>query len=284
MQVQFIFSAWGLEALSNPLLEQEVDISRPELISKLKEHGFQGIEIGAWEDLSKLLALKDNAEKQDFKIIIQCHSRGTSLGEHICFYQKQLEIASLMNPVFVNSHTGKDFFDFEQNVQIIQLAKGFSEEKNISIYHESHRGRFPFCLKKGLEYLKKIPDLHYTADFSHWCNVSESLLEDQLESLELIIPSARYIHARVGYEQGPQVSHPAATEYEYSLNKHLMWWEKIIRSNKEWGVENFYICPEFGPWPYNRYLPFSNQEYANIWDINLWMKKKIKKELLNDFA
>ena len=39
---------------------------------------------------------------------------------------------------------------------------------------------------------------------------------------------AHHIHARVGCEQGPQVPHPAAPEYQEALTAHERWWTQIL--------------------------------------------------------
>ena len=66
------------------------------------------------------------------------------------------------------------------------------------------------------------------ADFSHFCVVSESNLEDQKELLERVLPNIKHIHARVGFEQSPQVNNPFAPEWENHLNRYMNWWKKII--------------------------------------------------------
>ena len=37
------------------------------------------------------------------------------------------------------------------------------------------------------------------------------------------------IHARVGYEEGPQVPDPAAPEYAGEVKCHMGWWEAIMK-------------------------------------------------------
>lgn len=43
-------------------------------------------------------------------------------------------------------------------------------------------------------------------DYSHFCVVAESYLEEQSEMLEQVNERSFHIHARVGYPQGPQVT------------------------------------------------------------------------------
>jgi hypothetical protein len=60
---------------------------------------------------------------------------------------ERLRFLLALRPDAINSHTGKDFFDFEENVAVIAAAEQLSEEAGIPIWHEIHRGRFSFHLK-----------------------------------------------------------------------------------------------------------------------------------------
>jgi hypothetical protein len=52
-------------------------------------------------------------------------------------------------------------------------------------------------------YLENVPDLRFTLDISHWCNVHESLLADQQETVDLVLPRVDHVHARIGHQEGP---------------------------------------------------------------------------------
>ncbi len=54
------------------------------------------------------------------------------------------------------------------------------------------------------------PQLRFTADISHWVVVSERLLDDPSDDFSAFIDRVHHVQARVGYDQGPQVPHPAA--------------------------------------------------------------------------
>lgn len=84
--------------------------------------------------------------------------------------------------------------------------------------------------------LREFPELYITADFSHWCNVCESLLDDQKAHLDLAISRAIHIHGRVGLRSGPQVPDPGAPEYAEELRVHLGWWTDIARGRREEGM------------------------------------------------
>ncbi len=73
-----------------------------------------------------------------------------------------------------------------------------------------------YCMQHPLQghYMEKIPELRITFDVSHWCNVHESLLEDQPETVDMTLQRVDHIHARIGHPEGPQVNDPRAPEWE----------------------------------------------------------------------
>ena len=121
-----------------------------------------------------------------------------------------------------------------------------------------------------------MPSLKLVLDMSHWCNVCESLLQDQEDLIEPLLPAVSHIHARVGWEHGPQVSDPRAPEWSDALNAHLKWWDKVIAARRAEGVRQFTITPEFGPPPYLPTLPYTCQPVASQWDINVHMMNLLR--------
>lgn len=189
-----------------------------------------------------------------------------------------LQLAAL-EPDFINSHTGKDYYSFDDNCRVIEAAMNIGVKTGVRILHETHRGRFSFHAASLLPYLKKFPEMELVADFSHFCTVSESMLEDQEEILEQIIPHVAHVHARVGFEQGPQVNDPAAPEWKSHTDRFISWWKKIAAYKKAAGAELLTFSPEFGPVPYMPVQPFTQQPLSNQWDNNLFMLQTLKKEM-----
>lgn len=259
---------WGLEGM---------DASA--FIDKVREAGYDGIEINVPEDPGfrrdlgfELDLLRE--EGREFLFVAQQvlpPARETPV-EYIRRMQARLyELASL-RPTFINSHTGKDHFSFDDNCRIIEACTHISAETGIPVLHETHRGRFTFHAASLLPYLEVFPEIELAADLSHWCVVSESLLEDQAAILERIMPRVTHIHARVGYAQGPQVADPRSPEWEAHLERFLGWWGTILLHRQTLGYASTTICPEFGPAPYMPVLPFTRQPVGNQWEINVAMK------------
>ncbi|MCX8472498.1 MAG: sugar phosphate isomerase/epimerase [Sediminibacterium sp.] len=186
-----------------------------------------------------------------------------------------LELVSYQ-PTFINAHTGKDYFSFDDNCKVLEAALNLSRKTGVHILHETHRGRFSFQAASLIPYLKKFPELELVGDFSHFCTVSESMLQDQKEVIEQIIPHVSHIHARVGYEQSPQVNDPFAPEWQQHFKQFEKWWQQIIDYKKEIGYTYLTITPEFGPAPYMPALPYTKQPLANQWEINFKMMQYLK--------
>ena len=273
MQINHFCPYWGCE-------NESVEI----FIDKVIDAGYDGIEIfiPSSENFSRDLMAKIEEvllEKPGFTFIAQQLTvpENETVDAYISKMEKSLLQLASYQPGFINSHTGKDYYSFDDNCRVIEAALNVSSKTGVNIFHETHRGRFSFHASSLLPYLKKFPELKLVGDFSHFCVVSESLLQDQEEIIQQIIPHVSHIHARVGYEQGPQVNDPAAPEWLHHFNWFAGWWEDIICSKIEHGHQLFTITPEFGPAPYMPLVPFTQQPVSNQWTNNIFMKDKLKK-------
>ena len=119
-----------------------------------------------------------------------------------------------------------------------------------------------------------------TLDISHWCNVHESLLHDQDETVQLALERTDHIHARIGHPEGPQVNDPRAPEWESAVKRHLDWWDAIVAMKIKKGVNQLTILTEFGPPDYLPTLPYTRQPLADQWDINVYMMQLLRKRYL----
>jgi hypothetical protein len=122
-----------------------------------------------------------------------------------------------------------------------------------------------------LELIAQLPQLCFTADISHWIVVCERLLDDPQDDLRTFIDRVHHVQARVGYDQGPQVPHPAAPEYTREVAFHQGVWEAVWASQRARGYTNTTLTPEFGPDGYTHLLPFTKAPVADLWALNLHM-------------
>ena len=273
MQIKFVCPYWGWRG-----------DSAVEFISQVVSAGYHGIEIDIPEEkkfetelLSEIAKLKSDPGSFIFVAQQWLPPAAESFEDYKKRFIEKLNRLISFRPGFINSHTGKDFFSFDQNCELIETAMNISSKSGILILHETHRGRFSFHLPQTLIYLKKFPDLQLVADFSHWCTVSESLLEDQEEALKLVIPHCAHIHARIGHEHSPQVNDFRAPEWKNHVEKFFGWWQIILDHHK--AKKQFTISPEFGPVSYMPTEPFTQKPLSNQWEENIAMMQLVKSRM-----
>jgi len=271
MKIKYLCPFWGSSHLS-----------AKEFVIKALVAGYQGIEMNVPDNKTFVVELTKVLEETKCVFVAQqwLPPRIENESDYSVRMADNLMQLAELNPHFINSHTGKDFFSFDDNCRIIEECSRISEKTGVKIVHETHRGRFNFHAASTLPYLQRFPGLKLNADFSHWTNVSESLLEDQEHILEKIFPRCAYIHARIGHDQSTQANHPFAPEWKNHLDRYVGWWQKILDLAKQRGEKVFYICPEFGPYPYIQQLPFTKKETADQWQVNLEMMEYLREKLL----
>ncbi len=279
MDIQYTCTYWGCEHLS-----------AKKFLSNVVANGYGGVEINFPDDASFIKEFIEEFENirntinPNFIFIAQqvLSNKNETVDDYIKRISERLEFLTTLKPDSINSHTGKDFFDFSDNCKIIENADHISKKSGVPIWHEIHRGRFSFHLKTLLKYLDIFPNLNLIADFSHFCVVSESNLEDQKDLLVKIYPYIKHIHARIGFEQSPQVNNPFAPEWRNHLEQYMFWWKEIIEFQKKINNTVFTITPEFGPFPYMPQEPFTKKPLSNQWEINLQMKHYLQNKLLTN--
>ncbi|WP_316813406.1 sugar phosphate isomerase/epimerase [Pedobacter heparinus] len=212
----------------------------------------------------------DGLNKYGLKFIAQhWETTDTALGVHGQKYEDRLRQLAVLKPLFINSHTGRDFFTYAQNIKLLDIAERVAQDTGVQVVHETHRSRFAYAAHVTLPYLQERSALQLTLDISHWCAVAETLLQDQQEAVDLAIKHTRHIHARVGFEQGPQVADPSLPVYREALDFHLSCWDKVLANANH---EFLTITPEFGPVPY---MP-PDQPDDQQWQNNLYLMNLLK--------
>eukprot|EP00744_Colponema_vietnamica_P015100 GILI01021149.1.p1 GENE.GILI01021149.1~~GILI01021149.1.p1 ORF type:complete len:223 (-),score=42.62 GILI01021149.1:35-682(-) len=192
---------------------------------------------------------------------------GNSVQDHIDSLRKQTEEAMSFNPIFLNCHSGKDSWSLKESEAFFSKALEVEKEFGVQICHETHRGRIFYNPWTTRDLLKTFPSLKLNCDYSHWVTVCERLIDTEKDILELCAERALHIHARVGHDQGPQVSDPRAPEFQANNEAHERWWKMIWRSQERRGLPFATCTPEYGPAPYQQTLPYTNYPTANLNDI-----------------
>ena len=248
-------------------------------VKKAKTSGYDGVEIWAPKDSIKQIEISNILNNYNMKVIFLCGSNPSlTFKKSLDEYEKYLKNTLELRPIAVNSHTGSDFYNFNQNMAFLELAEKLSNEYKIPVYHETHRGRFSYSIPETIRYLEKKETLNLTLDISHWIVVHESLLDNREEFLKKIIQRSNHIHARVGFEEGPQINDPSAPEWEKVIERHLDIWEAVIQ--KTWNEnKSATITTEFGPPGYMPTLPFTQKPVSDQWNANVFIMNKLKKRI-----
>lgn len=250
-----------------------------EYAAKAKAAGYDGCEIWWPLDETERKKMFDALSKHGLKFAFLWGSGETDFGKHETQFQRVIADIAKVKPLYVNCHSGKDFFSVDQKSKLISFTGGLAKSGGIPIYHETHRGRALYAAPVTRELIEKNPDLRITLDISHWTNVHESLLADQAETVALTLTRTDHIHARVGHPEGPQVSDPRAPEWENAVKAHFSWWDKIVETKKTEG-KALTVLTEFGPPDYMPTTPYTRQPLANQWDINVYMMQTFRKRYL----
>ncbi|MEJ0081485.1 MAG: TIM barrel protein [Puia sp.] len=246
--------------------------------AKAKKEGYDGIEI--WWPLEK----KDQDElfatlkNHDLEVGFLCAGSDSNYKKHFDQFTQMIDAAAnetIQRPLYINCHSGRDFFTYEEGKTFIDHTMALAKSTGIKICHETHRSRLLYAAPVARHYMETIPELRITFDVSHWCNVHESLLEDQPETVNLALQRVDHIHARVGHPEGPQVNDPRAPEWDHAVKAHFAWWDKVVELKKQKG-EVLTVLTEFGPPDYMPTLPYTRQPLADQWAMNVYMMQQLR--------
>ena len=217
-----------------------------------------------------------------------------TVDEHFAEFKLQLSLLSpaadsssssttsstiLLPPSQINCHSGRDSWSYSESKRFFTLATEYTRDHiSVPVYHETHRGRVLFNPWVTRDLVNDIPLLRLTADYSHWVNVCERLIDSEADVLTAIASRVDHIHARVGHEQGPQVNDPRAPEWEKHVTAHERWWKEIIERRITEGAKQITIVPEYGPVEggYQPSEPYTQKPLANLDEIVEWSARRMR--------
>ncbi len=255
MEVRHFKATWGMDG------------SLAEQLRRIREAGFDGFEAPLPDDP---IELRREAAANSLQYAALAFP--LSVSEAAASLDKAVEAGACL----LNLHSGKDWWPFAQAVEYLEGVAKLREASPIAVCHETHRGRIFFSPAVTAALIREVPSLRLAADFSHWTCVCESMLGDQATAVSLAIEHTVHIHARVGHEEGPQVSDPRAPEFAGTLAQFERWWRDILDSAKARGLPWIGVDPEFGPPNYMPTAPFTREPLADLWDVCLWMRDRFK--------
>jgi hypothetical protein len=267
MKLKLVRHLWGVD-LSHGL--------QPHL-PRWRKLGYEALE-ASLRLVPDRTAFLDVVKAGDFGWVAQIFSHdftpGGSTRAHLDSLRSQMEECLEHEPLFFNAHTGADSWSLAEAEDFYGQALVLEKRLGVPVSHETHRQRYFATPWQTRDILKTFPELRLTCDFSHWVCVCERLLPDLGDVIALAARHCYHLHARVGFEEGPQVPDPAAPEYAAHLKAHEGWWDQVWRSQRERGMAESTLTPEFGPPPYLHTLPHTNVPVADLASICDWMARR----------
>lgn len=274
MNIEFYRPLWGR------------DRSYVQMAEEASAAGFSGLEGHLPDAPDELKALQDVCDEYNLKYIGEICTGGSdpdafwvpdrhaSVDDHLADFDRELTriLASNLDIPFITCMGGLDAWSTDDSCRFFEQAMSLADKSGCLVSFETHRTRCFYSPWSTARILEQLPEIPITADLSHWCCVAERLISEE-PGLQSVIPRAHHIHARVGYDQGPQVPDPAAPEYARFVEAHQNWWEQIWKSQLSRGFQTTTICTEYGPDGYLHLHPYSQEPVADLWEIMRWVAK-----------
>ncbi len=213
-------------------------------------------------------------DEYGFAYIAMIFTSGATVADHLNSFRSQVAVARSLQPILINSHSGRDAWTESQSQDFFEQALDFEATLDLPVAHETHRGRILFNPWITQRLLQRFERLQLCCDLSHWVCVCERLLDTELDIIQECAHRCLHLHTRVGYEQGPQVPDPRAPEYQRHLEAHEKWWHIIWAAQAARGWTLSTMTPEFGPPDYLHTLPYSAMPVADLWEICNWQAQR----------
>ncbi len=269
MKIKIFKTRWGAIGTYEQSIIDAVDVK------------FDGIEGPAPDNFHQQQSLSSLLNSHDLDYIAEITTAGSyvpdrqaTLQQHLDSLEMKLEHSANLNPLFVTCLGGCDAWPEQKSFEFFHHAIELADNYQLKISFETHRSRSLFNPWVTQRLVEAIPEINLTVDFSHWCVVCERLMDTEIDVIHSIADNVQHVHARIGYEQGPQVPDPRAEEYKYTLDAHQRWWEIIWHSQLKRKLNITTMTPEFGPDGYLHLLPHTQEPVADLWELNQWMAKE----------
>ncbi len=255
-----------------------------EAVDQAVEAGFDGIEGPVPGDPAEREAFGALLGDRGLDLIAEVTTGGgyvpdpvATPASHLDDLRRGIERSLPLSPRFINTQAGLDAWPMATQVSFHEAVIAMAAEHGVTVSVETHRSRPMFNPWVTRDLLGAVPGLAITCDFSHWCCVAERLvMDDDPALLDLMARHCHHVHARVGYDQGPQVPDPRAPEYATEVARHRAWWTTIWSARQARGCDLTTFTPEFGTDGYLHLEPYSRRPVADLWAVNRWMGSQLK--------
>lgn len=255
MELKLVRHLWGL---SGPL---------DRLLPQIRAAGYTAIE-SAPPDAQEADSFRDHMSAHQMSFVAQVFTQGQTVREHLESFRRQLGHAAEFQPLFISSHSGMDRWSEAQADAFFAGALEIEAALGIRVAHETHRGRVLYNPWTTDRLIGTFPALNLTLDLSHWVCVAERLLDGpELDIVKRCAERCLHLHARVGYEEGPQVPDPGAPEFAAHVSAHEAWWDLVWDAQERRGQAVSTLTPEYGPSLYLHTLPFTQMPVADLGSV-----------------
>jgi len=260
MDLKLLKCDWGMEHLGD----------QAERLDRFARAGYDGVECAVIQMDPEEFGDRCEALSLDYVAMMFCDDERA--------FRKQLDRIKRTRPILVNCHPGRDFYDFDRGLAFFRNVMEMAGEIDCQVVFETHRTRLLYAPWTTARYLEALPELRLCADLSHFTVVAESDLArpEYAAFVDAAIDRADHVHARVGYEHGPQVPDPRVGPGLLWTERFEAWWDRIIEARKREGRPFLTVNPEFGPPAYQPFDPHTLQPLADIWDVCLWITQRFR--------
>jgi sugar phosphate isomerase/epimerase len=253
---------WGLEVSS-----------WEEKLRKIKQAGFAGVETGTVH-AADYGHFRDLLAQYKLRFLPQVFTHGVTVAEHVGSFRRQLLALREFRPICINCHSGCDGWAHDMATRFYREVLSIEADAGIPVAHETHRDRCFYNPWSTARLLQTFSRLRICADFSHWVCVCERLLTTEEDILRECARRTIHIHARIGYENGPQVPDPRAPEWQAHVEAHEKWWTWIWEAQRKRGSPETTLTPEFGPPSCLHTLPYTQAPVAELGQICTWQARR----------
>ncbi len=194
---------------------------------------------------------------------------------HLSLFRALIQRATEWGVSKASVHTGADSMDDAKAIRYYREATAIARDAGIEPLYETHRGRPMFNPWRTVKLLEALPDIWLTADFAHWMPVVDRLPHDLMDLFEICASRTKHLHARIGYDKGPQVPDPRDPVWDAYTEIHEQWWDMCVQGAID-RDEVMTITPEFGPWNYLLNLPHTKTPIADVTEVVAWMRDRLQ--------
>ena len=256
-----------------------------EVVNQALYEGFDGIEGPLPQTKAEVSDFISALRQAELNYIAEIATTGSfvpdrrlSINDHLQSLRQQLTQLIDVPAALVSCLGGCDAWPLTQSVEFFHRAMELASAFERTISFETHRGRSLFNPWITRDILAQIPELRLTFDISHWAVVCEGLQPSEEALIKTLAHHCQHLHARVGYDQGPQVPDPRQGVYQQNFAQHLHIWRQLWVQQVQCGQGVITVTPEFGPDGYQYRNVQGTENLVNLDEINRFMMTALRQQ------